>query len=110
MLCCIFSLLLERLKYDLKIEDFNTIGSRTSSFQSVTSGKYHMSDLHDIGGVPVVMKELLENGFIHGDCMTVTGLTVEENLKNLPKSIPRDQDVLYHLQETDAPCGRISQS
>ncbi len=43
-----------------------------------------MADLDAIGGVPVVMKELLEAGFVHGDCLTVTGKTVAENLENVP--------------------------
>lgn len=44
-------------------------------------GPYHMSDLHDLGGVPIVMRELLDAGLLHGDCMTVTGQTIEENVQ-----------------------------
>ena len=92
---------------DLKIEDFNTIGSRVPLLSNLSPhGKYHMSDLHDIGGVPVVMKELLEHGFLHGDCLTVTGKSVEENLSNLPSTIPRDQDVLFSVKKPFAPCGK----
>ncbi|MEX2394512.1 MAG: dihydroxy-acid dehydratase, partial [Actinomycetota bacterium] len=62
------------------------------------SGKYVMADLDAIGGIPVVMKELLEAGLIHGDCMTVTGKTVEENLADVP--FPDGQDIVYR---TSAP-------
>ena len=48
------------------------------------SGKYLMEDLHQYGGVPAVMKYLLKNGLLHGDCLTVTGKTVAENLKDAP--------------------------
>ena len=46
-------------------------------------GKYVAKDLHEIGGVPVVMKALLDGGYLHGDCMTVTGKTIAENLKDV---------------------------
>jgi len=92
---------------DLQIEDFNTIGAKIPLLSNMSPhGAYHMSDLHSIGGVPAVMKELLENGFLHGDCITVTGLTVEENLSNLSSSIPHDQDVLYSVQNPYAPPGK----
>ena len=48
------------------------------------SGKYLMQDLHQHGGVPAVMKYLLKKGLLHGDCLTVTGKTVAENLKDVP--------------------------
>ena len=48
------------------------------------SGKWLMQDLHDIGGIPTVMKYLLKKGLLHGDCMTVTGKTVAENLADVP--------------------------
>jgi dihydroxy-acid dehydratase len=55
-------------------------------------GKYVMKDLHDVGGVPVLMKALLEGGYLHGDCITVTGRTMAENLKDIV--VPKDQDVV----------------
>ena len=55
-------------------------------------GRYVMKDLHDIGGVPVLMKALLDGGYLHGDCMTVTGKTIAENLKDVV--FPTDQDVV----------------
>src|SRR5690606_9240016 len=57
------------------------------------SGKYVMQDLHRVGGVQAVMKMLLEAGYLHGDCMTVTGKTVAENLQEAP-SLEEGQDVI----------------
>ena len=51
-------------------------------------GRYHMVDLDRVGGVPVVMRALLEAGVLHGDCLTVTGRTVAENLEALPPGVP----------------------
>jgi dihydroxy-acid dehydratase len=55
-------------------------------------GRYVAKDMYEIGGVPVLMKALLEGGFLHGDCMTVTGKTIAENLKNI--AFPTNQDVI----------------
>ncbi len=62
-------------------DDFQIIGDRTPVLADLKpSGKYLMEDLHNIGGVPAVMKYLLREGFLHGDCLTVTGKTLAENL------------------------------
>ncbi|MGZ5583866.1 MAG: dihydroxy-acid dehydratase [Usitatibacter sp.] len=58
------------------------------------SGRYVAVDLHKAGGVPQVMKMLLAHGLLHGDCMTITGKTVAENLKDVPDEPRRDQDVI----------------
>jgi dihydroxy-acid dehydratase len=58
------------------------------------SGRYVAVDLHKAGGIPQVMKILLEHGVLHGDCMTITGRTVAENLKDVPSEPRRDQDVI----------------
>jgi dihydroxy-acid dehydratase len=58
------------------------------------SGKYVAVDLHKAGGIPQVMKILLANGVLHGDCMTITGKTVAENLKDIPDEPRKDQDVI----------------
>ena len=58
------------------------------------SGRYVAVDLHKAGGVPQVMKMLLEHGLIHGDCMTITGKTVAENLRDVPAEPRKDQDVI----------------
>ncbi len=66
---------------ELELDDFNKVAKRVPHIADTKPhGEYHMSDLDRIGGVPVVMKELLDAGLIHGDCMTVTGKTVAENL------------------------------
>jgi len=58
------------------------------------SGKYLAVDLHQAGGIPQVMKVLLKAGLLHGDCMTITGKTVAENLKDIPDAPRADQDVI----------------
>lgn len=68
-------------------------------------GKYVAKDLYDVGGVGVVMKELLDNGFLHGDCMTVTGKTLAENLEGV--TLPEDQDVVYPVKNPIHPTGGV---
>jgi dihydroxy-acid dehydratase len=65
-------------------------------------GQYVMNDLHKIGGLPMVMKTLLDAGFLHGDCMTVTGRTIAENLDDAPLR-PENQDVFYSPEQPYAP-------
>src|SRR5450432_3399963 len=66
-------------------DDFQTISNKIPVLADFKpSGKYLMEDLHQFGGVPAVMKYLLKNGLLHGDCLTVTGKTVAENLKSAP--------------------------
>lgn len=73
------------VEVDLTIDDFNKIQKKTPHIADLKpSGKYVMEDLHRAGGVQAVMKVLLEAGYLHGDCMTVTGKTVAENLKGAP--------------------------
>lgn len=67
----------------LSITDFQTISNRVPFLADLKpSGKYVMADLHSIGGIPGVLKYLLAEGLLHGDCMTVTGKTLKENLAN----------------------------
>lgn len=68
-------------------------------------GKYVAKDLFDIGGVAVVIKELLDNGFIHGDCLTVTGKTLAENLEGV--SLPEGQDVVFPCSNPIHPTGGV---
>ena len=70
------------------------------------SGRYVMEDVHKIGGVPAVMKYLLERGILHGDCMTVTGKTVAENLKDVP-GLPAGQDIIQPLERPIKATGHI---
>lgn len=77
---------------DLDIFEFNRIGKRTPLVANVSPhGPYHMIDVDRAGGVPVVLAELLDAGLLHGDCLTITGLTVAENLKNVPRFKDIDQ-------------------
>ena len=79
----------------LALEDFERIRAKTPVFCDLKpSGKYVATDLHDAGGIPVVMKMLLEAGLLHGDCLTVTGKTVRENLAGISSTPPVDQDVI----------------
>lgn len=81
----------------LTFDDFTRITCRTPHIADMTpGGKYVMEDLHRIGGVPVVMKTLLDAGLLHGDCITVTGKTVAENLKRVKNAEQlTKQDVVY---------------
>ena len=80
---------------DLKIEDFETIRHKVPVLCDLKpSGKYVATDLHRVGGIPLVMKMLLENGILHGDCLTITGKTIEENLRDVSRQVPDDQDVV----------------
>jgi dihydroxy-acid dehydratase len=77
------------------LDDFERIRQRTPVLCDMKpSGRYVAVDLHRAGGIPQVMKMLLDHGLIHGDCMTITGKTVAENLKDVPSSPRKDQDVI----------------
>jgi dihydroxy-acid dehydratase len=70
---------------DLTIDDFQRVSDRTPLLADFKpSGTYVMEDLHSVGGIPAVIKMLLAEGMLNGDCMTVTGKTVRENVKDLP--------------------------
>ena len=80
----------------LGLEDFERIRERTPVFCDLKpSGKYVATDLHDVGGIPRVMKMLLKEGLLHGDCLTVTGKTVAENLADEPDAPDAGQDVIH---------------
>ncbi|MFM7536011.1 MAG: dihydroxy-acid dehydratase [Acidimicrobiales bacterium] len=73
----------------LELEDFNRIAARVPHIADMKpGGKFHMTDLDRIGGVPVVLKHLLDAGLLHGDCMTVTGRTMAENLAAIDPPAP----------------------
>ncbi len=79
----------------LTIDDFEEIRNRVPVFCDLKpSGRYVATDLHRAGGIPQVMKMLLKQGLLHGDCMTVTGKTIEENLIGVPDTPSKDQDVI----------------
>lgn len=82
------------VKVDLKLEDFERIGKRVPHVADLKpSGQFVMQDLSEIGGVPAVMKLLLEKGLLHGDCLTVTGKTIKENLDEIPH-LKEDQKII----------------
>jgi dihydroxy-acid dehydratase len=82
---------------ELTIDDFNRIGDNVPHIGDLKPfGKYVMNDVDRMGGVPVVMKALLDAGLLHGDCLTVTGKTVAENLESI-KPKPLDGEVLRTL-------------
>ena len=82
---------------EFTLEDFQRVSDRTPLIADLKpSGKYLMEDVHGVGGTPAVMKYLLDNGYLHGDCLTVTGKTLAENLKDItPLSFEEHQDVIY---------------
>jgi len=92
---------------DLTIDDFQTISERTPFLADLKpSGRFVMEDLYEVGGVPAVMKLLLENGYLHGDCLTVTGKTVAENLADLP-GLAAGQEVIRPLTNPIKATGHI---
>ena len=83
---------------DFAIEDFNEIQKRVPHLADLKpSGKYVFQDLYNVGGVPAVQKYLLDNGLLHGDCLTVTGKTLAENLENVAP-LAEGQDVVMTLE------------
>ncbi len=84
-------------RVDLELADFNRIGARVPHVADMKPhGQFHMTDLDAVGGVPVVMQMLLDAGLLHGDCLTVTGATVAENLAALAPPGP-DGKVVHEL-------------
>jgi dihydroxy-acid dehydratase len=92
---------------ELTLKDFQDISDRTPLLADLKpSGKYLMEDLHEVGGVPAVMKYLLQEGFLHGDCLTVTGKTIAENLASVP-SLKDGQDVIHEVTNALKATGNI---
>ncbi len=91
----------------LTIDDFQRISDTTPFLADLKpSGKYLMKDLHQIGGVPAVLKFMLQHGMLHGDCMTVTGKTLAENLEAVP-DLKEGQQLLRPLDNPIKPTGHI---
>lgn len=92
---------------EFTLDDFQRISDSTPFLADLKpSGKYLMEDLHEEGGIPAVMKFMLENDMLHGDCLTVTGKTVAENLADTP-SLSVDQDVVHALSNPIKENGHI---
>ncbi|MFT5572418.1 MAG: dihydroxy-acid dehydratase [Cryomorphaceae bacterium] len=95
------------LDIDLTVDDFQSVSDRVPFLADLKpSGKYVMLDLHNIGGTPAVMKYLLEEGFLNGDCMTVTGKTLAENLADLP-ALKDGQDIIRPVTDPIKRTGHI---
>lgn len=89
-------------------EDFQTRSDKTPVLGDLKpSGKYLMGDVHRIGGVPSVMRYLLEKGFLHGDCITVTGKTLKENVQQAHKLDFKEQDVIRPAEHPIKSTGHI---
>jgi dihydroxy-acid dehydratase len=89
-------------------DDFQRISDKTPLIADLKpSGKYLMEEVHRIGGVPAVMKYLLNNGFLHGDCLTVTGKTIKENLENAITLDFNKQDVIVPLENPIKATGHL---
>jgi dihydroxy-acid dehydratase len=90
------------------LADFDRLGDKVPDLADLKpGGKYVMFDLHKAGGTPAVMKALLDGGFLHGDCITVTGKTLAENLKEVPSIYKREQKVIMPLDKPMHPTGHI---
>lgn len=91
----------------LSIDDFQTISDKTPFLADLKpSGQYVMEDLFNIGGVPAVMKRLLEAGYLHGDCLTVTGKTIAENLAEVP-DLKEGQEIIKPFDQPIKPSGHL---
>jgi dihydroxy-acid dehydratase len=95
-------------RVELALDDFNRVAARVPHIADTKPhGKYHMVDLDAVGGVPMVMKHLLDAGLLHGDCLTVTGKTVAENLAALdPPAV--DGKVVHPLSAPLHPVGGLA--
>jgi dihydroxy-acid dehydratase len=92
---------------DLKLSDFQEISDRIPLLADLKpSGKYLMEDIHHVGGTPAIMKYLLEKNLLHGDCLTVTGKTLAENLAEVP-SLIEGQEVIVTLEAPLKDSGHI---
>jgi dihydroxy-acid dehydratase len=95
-------------RVDLALDDFNRVAARVPHIADTKpGGKYHMADVDRIGGVPVVMQHLLDAGLLHGDCLTVTGKTVAENLAAIDPPAP-DGAVIHPLSDPIHAVGGIA--
>ncbi len=93
----------------LTIDDFEGIRQKTPVLCDLKpSGRYVAVDLHKAGGIPQVMKMLLAHGLLHGDCMTITGKTVAENLRDVPNEPRGDQDVIRPWSNPMYPQGHLA--
>ncbi|HEY5404857.1 MAG TPA: dihydroxy-acid dehydratase [Pyrinomonadaceae bacterium] len=96
-------------KVELSLDDFERIRKRIPLFCDLKpSGKYVATDLHKVGGIPQVMKMLLNRGLLHGDALTITGETIAQVLANVPDEPPKDQQVIRQWDEALYPEGHLA--
>ncbi len=96
------------MNLDLTIDDFEIIRKRVPHFCDLKpSGQFVTVDLHHAGGIPQVMKMLLNKGLLHGDCMTVTGKTISENLKEVPTQANDNQKIILPIENPLSPEGHL---
>ncbi|MEL6253537.1 MAG: dihydroxy-acid dehydratase [Bacteroidota bacterium] len=92
---------------DITLDDFQRISDKTPYIGDLKpSGKYLMKDVHALGGTPAVMKMVLEAGYLHGDCLTITGKTLAENLAEL-SGLPSDQKLFYSFENPIKESGHL---
>ncbi len=90
------------------LADFDRLGGKVPHLADLKpGGKYVMHDLHMVGGTPAVLRALLDAGYLHGDCITVTGKSLAENLRDVPSVYSRKQDVIRPLEAPMHPTGHI---
>jgi dihydroxy-acid dehydratase len=93
---------------DLTQDDVQAVSDRIPFIADLKpSGKYLMEDLHNIGGVPAVMKYLLSKGLLNGDCLTVTGKSIKENLQDVPELDFDSQKIIFPIEQPIKPSGHI---
>ena len=94
---------------EFTLDDFQRISDRTPLIADLKpSGEYLMEDVHGVGGTPAVMKYLLDQGFLHGECMTITGKTLAENLANVkPLTFDEDQKVIHTTEKALKSSGNL---
>ncbi len=93
---------------EFTLKDIQDISDRTPLIADLKpSGKYYMEDMLEIGGVPALMKYLLKKGFIHGDCMTITGKTIAENLADVPDLDFETQKIIQPIESPIKPTGHL---
>src|SRR5680860_186287 len=102
-----FMAIAKAAEVDFSLADFQKISETTPFLADLKpSGKYAMEDVHKIGGIPAVLKFMLDNGMLHGDCLTITGKTIAENLAELP-DLQEGQEVIKPLNAPIKETGHI---
>lgn len=93
---------------DFTLEDFKALNATTPMIADFKpSGKFLMEDLHEQGGLPAFMKYFMEKGFLHGDCLTVTGKTLAENLEHIDPIVPSMVNVIHPVETPIKPEGHL---